>query len=228
MNLRIYVGHDSREQAAFDVACKTARQFGCDVIPLYEDRLRASGMLMRPLDRRGGMYDLNSNAAQATDFAIARFFVPLLAHDGWALFVDCDVVFLRDPHQLMRYVSGEKACFVVKHQIAVANAMKMDGQTQSIYPRKLWSSVCMWNAGHPALQRLNLTTLNQWPGRDLHAFKFLADDEIGALPPEWNHLVGINPARSDAAILHFTEGTPDMPGYENCEHADVWRKVSQR
>src|ERR1043166_2989252 len=98
--LRVYIGHDSREQAAFDVAAKTARAFGCDVIPLYEDRLRASGILTRPTDRRGAMYDLNSDAQQATSFAIARFAVPILAHDGWCLFADCDTLFLTDPHEL--------------------------------------------------------------------------------------------------------------------------------
>lgn len=229
MTLRVYIGYDEREQAAFGVACKTARAFGCDVIPLYEDRLRLTGMLTRPLDRRGPRwFDLNSNANQSTDFAISRFFVPLLAHSGWALFADADVVFVRDPHELLDITDDQFAVMVVKRASGQMDGIKMQGQKQASYPRKNWSSIAMWNASHPALNRLNLTTLNQWPGRDLHAFKFLADEEIGCLPSAWNHLVGVDAERTDPAIIHFTNGTPDMPGYEDCEHADVWRQASQR
>lgn len=227
MTLRVYIGHDSREQKAFDVAAKTASSFGCEVIPLYEDRLRASGMLTRPVDRRGAMYDLNSDAQQSTSFAIGRFAVPILAHDGWCLFADCDTLFLTDPHELEKIADPSKAVMVVKHPPLQLATAKMDGQQQSTYPRKLWSSVAYWNAGHQANRRLNLTTLNQWPGRDLHAFKWLADDEIGELPKEWNHLVGINPPSETAKILHFTSGTPDMIGYENSDYADVWRAAAQ-
>lgn len=228
MSLRTYIGYDQREQAAFDVACKTARGFGCEVIPVYEERLRLSGLLTRPLDRRGRMFDLNSNANQSTEFAISRFFVPLLAHSGWALFADADVVFLQDPHELLQMTDPAYAVMVVKRASSQLEGIKMDGQKQSVYPRKNWSSIALWNADHPALARLNLTTLNQWPGRDLHAFKFLADEEIGCLPSAWNHLVGVDLPRRDPAIIHFTNGTPNLPGYEDCEHAEVWREASQR
>lgn len=226
--MRVYIGHDRREQAAFDVAEKTARAFGCDTCAVYEDVLRSSGILTRPVDRRGGMWDITSDAPQSTQFAVTRFAVPMLAHTGWVLGVDCDVVFLRDPAELMKIAEKSKAVMVVKHNALLAGGMKMDGQHQTIYPRKNWSSVVLWNVDHPANRRLNLTTLNQWPGRDLHAFAWLADSEIGELPSKWNHLVGIDPPRDDAAILHYTQGTPDMPGYENCEYADIWTEASQR
>jgi len=229
MNLRIYIGHDSREQAAFDVACKTARQFGCDVIPLYEDRLRASGILTRPLDRRGGMWDLNSNAPQSTEFAISRFVVHILGHSGWVLFTDGDVVFMQDPHELEQYRDGSKALLCVKHEDFKLLPTKMDDQPQTFYPRKLWSSVMYFNCDHPANRRLNLTMLNQWPGRDLHALKWLHDDEIGALPAEANWLVGIQPRPERPIIAHYTLGTPDMPGLSECAHADIWmQQASQR
>lgn len=227
--MRVYIGHDAREQAAFDVARKTAESFGCTVIPLYEDRLRMSGILTRPLDRRGPrMFDLNSNANQSTEFAISRFTVPLLAHSGWALFADADTVFFRDPHELKKFADTAYAVMVVKRAMVQVDGIKMDGQKQTAYPRKNWSSIAYYNADHPAWARLNLTTINQWPGRDLHAYKFLADEEIGCLPSAWNHLVGVDEPRSDPAIIHYTNGTPNLPGYENCEHAEVWREASQR
>lgn len=227
--MRVFIGYDEREQLAFDVASETARAFGCDVIPLYEDRLRMSGMLTRPMDRRVQRWDFNSNAAQSTDFAISRFYVPLLAHSGWCLFADADVVFMEDPHELLELADDAKAVHVVKHELMELGATKMDGQLQQAYPRKLWSSVVLWNCDHASNRRLNLMTLNQWPGRDLHAFKWLSDDEIGDLPGEANWLVGMQAKPARPIIAHYTLGTPDMEGHENDEHADLWRRaVSQR
>lgn len=222
--MRLYLGHDSREQRAFDVASKTARQYGCDVIPLYESRLRDSGMLTRPVDRRGGLWDFNSDAPQSTEFAISRFAVPLIAHSGWCLFADADVVFMEDPHELMLIRDDSKAVQVVKHGEEQLKPIKMDGRPQLAYPRKLWSSIVLWNVDHPANRRLNLMTLNQWPGRDLHAFKWLADDEIGDLPREANWIVGMQPKPMRPMIAHYSLGTPDM--VPDSEHAEIWLKAA--
>lgn len=237
--MRVYIGWDSREQKAFDVAAATARSFGCEVIPLYEDRLRYSGMLTRPTDRRGQMWDLNSSAPQSTEFAIGRFAVAILGHSGWCLFADADVVFMEDPHELEVLQDPAKAVLVVKHrEFEMRDVMKapnpydfgerkMDGQVQTVYPRKLWSSVMYFNCDHPANRRLNLLTLNQWPGRDLHAFKWLDDSEIGDLPGEANWLVGIQPKPARPIIAHYTLGTPDMLGHGNCVHSDIWNKANE-
>lgn len=226
--LRVYIGYDSRETDAFAVADKTARSFGCDTIPVYEDRLRASGLLSRPTDRRGVSWDLNSSAPQSTEFAVSRFYVPLLAHHGWCLAVDCDVVFLRDPQEIFRLRDISKAVQVVKHPPLRKTGTKMDGQPQTSYPRKNWSSVVLWNCEHPANRRLNLTMLNQWPGRDLHAFAWLADDEIGDLPPEANWLVGVQEKPARPIVAHFTEGGPWIAGWNEREHDSIWTEASQR
>lgn len=223
--LRVYIGYDEREKIAWDVAEKTASGHGCQVFPLYEERLRLCGMLTRPVDRRGSLFDLTSNAPQSTEFAISRFFVPLLAHSGWALFADSDVVFLEDPLELLAQADGRKAVYVVKHEYVDKSDVKMRGQKQTTYPRKNWSSVVLWNCDHPANRRINLQMLNQWPGRDLHAFKWLADEEIGDLPCEANWLVDLQEKPARPIIAHFTLGTPDMPGLEQSPHAELWHKA---
>lgn len=227
--MRIWIGFDFREKEAYAVAAKTATAFGCDVIPIYEQRLRDAGLLTRPLDRRGLMYDLNSSANQSTDFAISRFFVPILQHSGWALFADCDVVFLRDPHELLRIANPKKAVMVVKHvDLPIGEPTKMDGQVQTAYSRKNWSSVMLVNADHPANRRLNLLSLNQLPGRDLHAFSWLHDSEIGELPAEWNWLVGIQSKPANPAIAHFTLGVPCLPNWEPKEHDSIWHLAREK
>ena len=228
--MRVYIGSDSRERRAYAVAEKSLRRrasIPVEVTPLCANRLAATGLLNRPTDHRGGLYDLHSNAPASTEFAISRFLVPHLAQAGWVLFVDSDVVFLADVAELFALADPQYAVMVVKHRYEPATGTKMDGQVQTAYPRKCWSSVMLVNASHPANDRLSLWDVNQRPGRYLHGFGWLNDREIGCLPREWNWLVGETPMPLEPKLAHFTAGTPDMPGLEGCAHADIWLKEAQ-
>ena len=112
---------------------------------------------------------------------------------------------------------------VVKRLQVPLEETKRDGQAQTTYKRKNWSSVCLWNRGHPANPKLTLEMVNTLAGRDLHGFCWLKDAEIGDLPLEWNFLAGID---ADIAtrpnLLHYTLGLPTMPGYERGPWADLW------
>lgn len=226
--MKIFIGHDSREQAAFDVAVRSlqARRWDAEAIALRLDRLAGTGLLRRCMDARGRLYDLPSNAECSTEFAISRFLVPILCQSGWALFVDCDVVFLADPMELLKLADPTKAVMVVKHQ-QQGGGLKMDGQVQTQYPRKNWSSVVLWNCDHPANRRLSLQDVNERPGRDLHAFYWLADSEIGELPREWNWLVNVEPMPEHPKIAHFTLGGPWLPTWKGAEHDELWLRASR-
>lgn len=220
--MRVFIGHDSREQAAYDVACASLRRTsGIEPTPLISERLAAGGLLRRATDRRGLIYDFPSNAPCATDFAISRFLVPHLAQSGWALFTDCDVVFLADVAELFALADPDKAVMVVKHNQG-GGGFKMDGQVQLAYPRKNWSSVVLYNCDHPANRRLSLQDVNERPGRDLHAFYWLHDSEIGSLPAEWNWLVGVQAKPEAPKIAHFTLGGPWIPSWDVAEHDKIW------
>jgi hypothetical protein len=66
--------------------------------------------------------------------------------------------------------------------------------------------------------------VNTASGLELHQFKRLGDDNlIGALPPRWNQLVGYDPPRADAALVHFTIGGRGFENYRDCEYAPQWR-----
>ena len=79
--------------------------------------------------------------------------------------------------------------------------------------------VMLFNADHPANQRLSLQDVNERPGRDLHRLYWLNDDEIGELPPEWNVLIGIHELPQTPKLIHYTLGTPDIV---DSEHAELW------
>lgn len=228
--MRVVIGYDPREALAYDVAQRTLhRTSGLQADRLDEDKLRAQGLLWRPVDRRGRMHDLVSSADQATEFAISRFLVPIICSSGWALFTDCDVVFLEDVHALIEDcvppISSAAAVYVAKHDHEPREQWKMDGQAQLAYPRKNWSSVMLFNCDHPAHRRLNLHTVNSMPGRWLHALSWLHDREIGDLPRAWNWLVGVQPKPADPAIAHFTLGGPWIPGWHGREHDEIWMEA---
>jgi lipopolysaccharide biosynthesis glycosyltransferase len=193
------------------------------------DDLRARALYSRPHGRKGvQLWDEISNAPMSTEFACSRFLVPHLARTGWALFMDCDVLVRRNLDALFKLCDPSKAVMVVKHNHQPTEAWKMDGQYQTRYARKNWSSVCLWNVDHPANKAVTPELVNSAAGRDLHAFSWLPDNLIGELPSEWNWLAGVSSPDIDPAIVHFTNGIPTVPGYENCDYAQEWRDELNR
>jgi len=57
----------------------------------------------------------------------------------------------------------------------------------------------------------------------LHGLRWLDDAEIAGLPEAWNWLEGHSDPGIDPKVVHFTRGTPDMPGYESVAYAADWR-----
>ena len=217
------MGWDKREQTAFDVARHSiiSRCPQAAIMPLYLACL-SPHILHRPIEIRGHqLWCPISNAPMSTESAISRFCVPFLQKEGWALFVDCDIICLADISELFALANPKYAVQVVKHSYHPAETTKMDNQIQTFYERKNWSSVILWNCSHPSNKKLTRKELNLWPGRDLHAFKWLSDKEIGDLPAEWNHLVDVNPTpQTQPKLLHYTLGTPDMR--LNSSYAKEW------
>ena len=227
--MKVFIGWDAGEMKAHTVACYSLQAHARthhDVRRLALDELQAKGLYTRGTLRgeRGQLWDVVSEAPMSTGHAIARFFVPMLCgYEGWALFTDGDVLFRDDIGTLMDYADEKYAVCVVKHPPMPESAEKKDGHVQTAYPRKNWSSVMLFNNAHPSNQALWKTVLNQWPGRDLHAFKWLTDDQIGTLPARYNWLVNVSAPEPDPAIVHYTLGTPDLAGHEHDPFADEWR-----
>jgi hypothetical protein len=232
--LRIFIGWDARQMPAWNVAarsCSATTTTPLTIQRLAREPLTAQGLYTRPTttDPHGRLWDVISEAPMATGHAIARFFVPYLCdYDGWALFTDGDVLVRKDVSALFALADPQYAVQVVPHQYTPTAPMKMDGQIQTVYARKNWSSVILWHCGHPANRTLTLDVLNGWPGRDLHRFGWLDDRQIGTLPPEWNWLVGHSSTAVDPAIVHFTDGLPTESGFESVPYADAWHAVARR
>lgn len=229
--LRVFLGWDAMEERACKIAeysiYRHARRNPVRVEPLSLDTVKG---YTRPTvtQPNGHLFDEVSDAPMSTTHAIARFWVPRVCeYTGWALFTDGDVLFRDDVNALFELADPTKAVMVVQHEPMPEAGEKKGGHVQQAYPRKNWSSVILWNCGHLAHRDLTLEVLNGWPGRDLHAFKWLRDDLIGALPARWNHLVGVSAPDENPAIVHFTLGTPDVVGHESDHFSDEWRLAAR-
>jgi lipopolysaccharide biosynthesis glycosyltransferase len=230
MQHSIFVGYEPREAEAFGVCRHSLRKYAPDV-PVFSIDLgtcRDLGLYTRTMSTKDGrLWDDISEAPCSTEFAISRFLTPELAGQGLALFMDCDMLARASLESLFwqARTDASKAVWVVKHIHEPPPGLKMDNQLQTRYARKNWSSVMLFNCDHPSNKKLTVEMINTLPGRDLHRFCWLNDEEIGELHPKWNWLVGHSSFDVDPAIVHFTEGVPSMPGYEDCAYAGEWRAV---
>lgn len=224
--LRVFLGFDSSQMVAWNVAASSLRRTATTKIDIRRVGLDTP-LYMRPTKLlEHGYWDEISGAPMATGHAIARFLVPHLCdYHGWALFTDGDVLFRKDIAQLLALADESKAVQVVQHTpMEIRHGVapqKMSGEAQTLYARKNWSSVILWNCGHPFNRALTVEMVNALPGRMLHRFCWLEDAQIGALPPEWNVLIGER-EHPDPAICHYTLGLPNVAGYEHCAWSDEW------
>jgi hypothetical protein len=225
---RVFIGFDAEEMVACNVAeysvYRHASRSAVDVRKI--SRLSLVRHYTRPTSYmpNGQQFDEISDAPMSTAHAIARFFIPFLCqYTGFALFTDGDVLFREDVGNLFAMADPKYAVQVVQHPPLLEEGQKKAGHIQQAYPRKNWSSVMLFNCGHLANRALTLDVVNSWPGRDLHAFKWLREHEIGALPARWNHLVGVSEPDPNPALVHYTLGTPNVPGHESDPFADEWR-----
>jgi lipopolysaccharide biosynthesis glycosyltransferase len=228
----IWIGFDPREGAAFAVARNSVKRRLTQQIPirgLVLGDLQDRGLYTRPVEYRQSaadkpvMWDVISDAPMSTQHANARFLVPHLAKSGWALFMDGDTLARDNLARLFAGLDRDKAVYCVKHDYRPKLETKMDGQVQTVYDRKNWSSFMVFNCDHPSNKELTVEMVNTVPGRELHRFCWLMDEEIGALDPAWNYLVGHSDPKIVPKVVHFTSGVPDMPGYRDVEYANEWR-----
>lgn len=216
--MKVFVGYDTREDIAYQV-CKHSiltRQPDADVRPLKQQELRDAGWYNRPIDKLA-----------STEFTFTRFLIPELTNfDGWALFMDCDMILTTDIKELFDQADDKYAVMCVQHDYKVKEQFKMDGQKQTIYPRKNWSSVMLFNCGHKSNRALTQELVNEPEinGAYLHRFSWLKDKEIGELDHTWNYLVGVYDDIEKPNLIHYTEGGPWFENYRNCEFNELWKQ----
>ncbi len=212
--IRIYIGFDPVETASYHVLAHSilARSFEpVTIAPLMLSQL--NGVMTRP-----------RHELQSTDFSFSRFLVPHLCdYQGWALFMDCDMLVLDDMAELWKLRDDQYAVQVVKHDHVPEEETKFLGQAQTKYEKKNWSSVMLFN--NAKCTALTPDYVNTATGLDLHRFNWLGNDDlIGEIPHRWNHLVGYDKTVPVAEVsnLHYTIGGPYFDDYKDTDYAAEW------
>lgn len=213
--MRIAIGYDPREAATFHVLVNSILETSS--IPVSITPLHAP-----MLDNFDGQQD-GTNA-----FIYSRFLVPMLmGFEGWALYMDSDMMFMADPAELWALRDDSKAVLCVKHAYQTTVTRKFIGTPMESpngdYPRKNWSSLVLWNCGHPQNKILRKKFVSEAGGRVLHRFSWLSDEQIGEIPVKWNHLVGEYP-KAPASNVHFTLGAPGFFHYTYCDYSNEWKE----
>ena len=218
-NLNIYVGYDSKEDIAYRV-CKYS------ILKRSRSDIKITSLKLYELVAKN-LYKRDIDPLASTEFTYSRFLVPALNnYNGWAIFCDCDFIFFEDISNILLDIDQSKAVYCVQHDYTPKEKHKMDGQKQTIYPRKNWSSFILFNCSHPSNKKLSVDLVNSETGSFLHQFKWLEDNEIGSLDERWNWLEGWTSSHNDKKpyAVHYTRGGPWFDEWQDVEFASEWTK----
>jgi len=140
-----------------------------------------------------------------TPFTFSRFLVPWLQRwKGGALFLDADMLCLGDIAELFECLGSHDAVAVCK----------------SLPPFE-WASAILFECSHFANRQLVPSYIEGMPKG--HKIGWVPDEQIGEIPPEWNHVVLYSEPRDDAKLVHYTGGVPGLAECAHHEYADEWR-----
>lgn len=220
--VRVFIGYDKVESVAWHAMAHS----------ILEHSSRPVSITPINLANLGGIFTRERDPKQSNEFSMSRFLVPYLCgYQGTAIFFDCDMMLRTDIATVFDAMEQDpgRAVYVVKHDYQPSDTIKYLDTVQYSYPRKNWSSVVLWNCGHPANARVTPEFVNTTTPLQLHRFTWLQDEEIGELDVRWNWLVGeYRDPPADVKNVHWTVGGPYFREYAEVDFADEWFGLRDR
>jgi hypothetical protein len=211
--MRLFIGYDPREAVVYHVCVNS----------IVRRASQPLGVTPLALNTLAGYVERHRDGSN--QFTYSRFLVPhLMGWEGWALYIDGDMLLRADVAELWALRDERKALLCVQHDYKTRLREKYLGAKNEDYPRKNWSSVMLWNCAHPANRCLTPEFVQKATGAQLHRFTWLADELIGALPREWNWLPDELGPNSHAKLLHWTLGAPCFEEFAAAPMAEEWHE----
>ena len=131
--INIFIGYDSKEKVAYNVLSHSIIQNSTKpvaITPIALNHLKDDFVRER-------------NALSSTEFSFSRFMIPhLMNYQGWALFMDCDMLMFEDVSELWRMRDDSKAFKFVNMTMYQKKKTKFLGQTQTKYEKKTGLVLC--------------------------------------------------------------------------------------
>jgi hypothetical protein len=213
--INIFIGYDSKEKIAYHVLSESILRHSTKpvaITPVYLPNIKND-------------FVRKKNALSSTEFSFSRFIIPhLMNYEGWALFMDCDMLMMADIAELWRLRDDNFAVQVCKHDYSPKDEKKFLGQVQTKYAKKNWSSFMLMNCNK--CTALTPDYVNNASGLELHQFKWLDNEKlIGSLPLEWNWLVSEYSYKKAVKNVHYTDGGPYFDDYKTCDYSNDWHEI---
>jgi len=210
--INVFIGYDNKEKVAFNVLSYS----------ILNNSTKPVAITPIALNNIKDDFVRERNNLSSTEFSFSRFIIPhLMNYQGWALFMDCDMLMYEDIAELWRLRDDRYAVQVCKHDYVPKEKTKFLGQTQTAYPKKNWSSFMLMNC--KKCTQLTPNYVNRASGLELHQFKWLeSEDLIGEIPLEWNWLVGEYEYIKEPKNVHYTKGGPWFKDYKDCDYSQDW------
>jgi len=207
----IFIGYDPREAIAYHTCVNSIiRNSSCPVaiVPVALNLFRDYA---------------ETHTDGSNHFIYTRFLVPyLMEYQGWAIFIDGDMIVRGDIAELWDLKQYTKDAMVVKHDYKTRMKEKYLGSPNEDYPRKNWSSVILWNCNAIRNRQLDPEFVQKSTGAFLHRFSWIDNSRLGELPPEWNWLPDEYGPNPDAKLLHYTLGTPCFDEFKHTPMNEHW------
>lgn len=232
--IKVFIGADERMRTAAYV-CEASILSNTRLVPeimaLYQSDMRKAGLYRRPytLSATGDYVDMLDGLTVTRADCLLRFFAPLLCgHDGWAVYLDSDTLVLNDLTHMLDAARRKpgKALYCVKQTYPhVSGARsKYNGHAQTVYPRKLWTSVMLIDCSHPYWRTLTPAEINTRPIVDLLSLSDLPDAAIGSLDSAWHVISGVTGSVATPYIIHYTHGGAWVRGMLDADipYIDRW------
>ena len=209
----VFVGYDPREAIAYHTCVNSIIRNSSQPVAIVPVALN----LFRDYSE--------THTDGSNHFIYTRFLVPhLMQYEGWAIFIDGDMIVRDDIVKLWNLRDHSKDVMVVKHDYKTRMKEKYLGAKNEDYPRKNWSSVILWNCSNHPNRKLTPEFVQHSTGAYLHRFSWLDDDRIGSLPIEWNWLPDEFGPNKDAKLLHYTLGTPCFHEFFDTPQSEEWHR----
>lgn len=187
--LQIFIGYDHRQPVSFQVLVQS-------IISKSSKPVSITPIIITQLPyKRTGL----------TPFTFSRFLTPWLCDfQGWALFIDIDIILMDDIAKLFELADDRYVVQVSKNRITYE-----------------WASVMLFNCEKNRI----LTPEYCETANGLHTISWCNPDEVGDIPNEWNHLVGYDKPRKDAKLVHYTQGVPCFNETIDSEWSEEWHNT---
>jgi len=210
----VFVGYDPREAIAYHTCVNSIIRNSSQPVAIVPVALN----LFRDYSE--------THTDGSNHFIYTRFLVPyLMEYQGWAIFIDGDMIVRGDIAELWNLRDYRKDALVVKHNYKTRRNEKYLGNANEDYPRKNWSSVILWNCNALRNRELTPEFVQKATGAELHRFSWIADERLGELPAEWNWLDVEYEYNPLAKLVHYTLGTPCFHEFaDQGDFSDEWHK----